>query len=41
MTYLAQILGTTLVGVVSSHSASQIGRMNQTLRTKEIQKGRK
>lgn len=35
MTYLAQALGTNLMGVVSSHSATQLARMDQTLRQRE------
>lgn len=31
MTYLAQALGTNLMGVVSGHSAAELARMNQTL----------
>ncbi|MBS8260879.1 hypothetical protein DYI23_11660 [Roseibium polysiphoniae] len=41
MTYLTQILGTTLMGVVSGHSAAQLGQMNQTLRAGQARKGRK
>jgi hypothetical protein len=41
MTHLAQILGTTLMGVVTTHSPAQIGRMNKTLRQSETRKGYK
>lgn len=41
MTYLAQLLGTTLMGVVSLHSPAQLGRMDQALRTRTSPKGRK
>lgn len=41
MTYLAQVLGTTLMGVVSGHSAAELARMNQTLRNSEAAKVRK
>lgn len=41
MTYLAQALGTTLMGVVSVHTATQLSRMNQTLRQDELQKKHK
>ncbi len=41
MTYLAQILGTTLMGVVSGHSPAQLGQMNRTLHQAQVRKGRK
>ena len=41
MTYLAQILGTTLMGVVSASSPAQLGQMNHTLRQAQVRKGRK
>lgn len=40
MTYLAQALGTTLMGVVSITTAAELSRMNQTLRQDELQKKR-
>lgn len=41
MTYLAQILGTSLLGVVSSYTPAQLGHMNRTLRAQQSRKGRK
>lgn len=41
MTYLAQALGTNLMGVVSGHSAAELARMNQALRLRETAKIRK
>ena len=41
MTYLAQILGSTLLGVVSFHSPAQLGRMDQALRNQKSGKDRK
>jgi len=41
MTYLAQALGTNLMGVVSGHSAAELARMNQALRLRETEKSRK
>jgi hypothetical protein len=41
MTYLAQALGTTLMGVVSCRSAAELARMNSTLRMSEAAKFRK
>ncbi|MEP3049209.1 MAG: hypothetical protein ABJL55_20000 [Roseibium sp.] len=35
MTYLAQALGTVLMGVVSHRSAAELDRMNKTLRENE------
>ncbi len=40
MTYLAQALGTNLMGVVSGRSAAELARMNQTLRLGEAAKAR-
>jgi len=41
MTYLAQALGTNLMGVVSGHSAAELARMNQALRLSQAAKIRK
>lgn len=41
MTHLAQILGTTLMGVVTTHSPAQIDRMTKTLRKTESRKAYK
>jgi hypothetical protein len=41
MTYLAQALGTNLMGVVSIRSAAELARMNSTLRMSEASKVRK
>lgn len=41
MTHLAQILGTTLMGVVTTHSPAQIDRMTKTLRQTEARKAYK
>ncbi|WP_428522664.1 hypothetical protein [Roseibium sp.] len=41
MTYLAQALGTNLMGVVSGHSAAELARMNSTLRMSAAAKSRK
>lgn len=38
MTFLNQILGTALMGVVSGHSAAELARMNHTLRVSEARK---
>ncbi|WP_172971932.1 hypothetical protein [Roseibium aquae] len=38
MVLLNQILGTALMGVVSTQSAADLARMNQTLRTSEERK---
>ena len=35
MTYLAQALGTNLMGIVSLRSALELARMNQALRLQE------
>lgn len=41
MTYLAQALGTNLMGVVSGHTTAELARMNQALRLRETAKARK
>ncbi len=41
MTYLAQALGTNLMGVVSVRSAAELARMNQKLRLSEAAKTHK
>jgi hypothetical protein len=41
MTYLAQALGTNLMGVVSIRSAVELARMNQELRLREVANTRK
>ncbi|WP_256370147.1 hypothetical protein [Labrenzia sp. PHM005] len=41
MTYLAQALGTNLMGVVSVRSAAELARMNYNLRLSEAEKARK
>lgn len=41
MTYLAQALGTNLMGVVSLRSAVELARMNQELRMREAENARK
>ncbi|MEJ8472986.1 hypothetical protein [Roseibium algae] len=41
MTYLAQILGTTLMGVVSVNTPAQLGRMDKTLRASQTRKAAK
>jgi len=38
MTYLAQMLGTTLTGVVAGHTPAQLNRMNAALRQAETNK---
>ncbi|GAB2184491.1 hypothetical protein [Roseibium sp. LAB1] len=40
MTYLAQALGTNLMGVVSGRTAAELARLNQALRQREIQKAK-
>lgn len=38
MTFLNQILGTALMGVVSGHSAAELAHMDKTLRQSESRK---
>ncbi len=38
MTYLAQALGTNLMGVVSARTAAELARMNQSLKQREAVK---
>ncbi len=38
MTYLAQALGTNLMGVVSTRTAAELAKMNQILRLRENKK---
>lgn len=40
MTYLANFLGTNLMGVVSGHSAAELARMNLALRNSQAVKAR-
>ena len=40
MTYLAQAVGTNLMGVVSGHTTEELARMNQALRQREAQKSK-
>lgn len=41
MTYLAQALGTNLMGVVSGRSAAELARMNQAVQLTSAAKNRK
>jgi hypothetical protein len=41
MTYLAQILGTALMGVVSASSPARLGQMDNALRQAQHRKARK
>lgn len=41
MTYLAQALGTNLMGVVSGRSAAELAHMDQVLRKSETEKALK
>lgn len=41
MTYLAQMLGTTLMGVVHGHTAPELARMDHALRMSAAQKAAK
>lgn len=41
MTYLAELLGTTLLGVASAFTPAQLGQMNRSLGQQQSKRGRK